>query len=147
MTQHVSPVAHQFDDMEQQHRAGTLGMWTFLASEVLLFGGLFISYTVMRVLHHDGFVVGSHHMSFVIGSVNTAILLTSSLMMALAVYSAEDCARRATIWFLVATIVLGIVFVCLKFYEYYQHYEEGLMPGSHFTFAGPHAMEVGLFFW
>jgi cytochrome c oxidase subunit III len=82
-------LAEQFDDLEQQRHASTVGMWIFIVTEVMLFGGLFLGYTSQRWLQHDAFVEGSHHMDLIIGAVNTAVLIVSSLMMALAVQRAQ----------------------------------------------------------
>src|SRR5262249_12808803 len=82
-------VAHQFDDAEQQREASTLGMWVFLAQEVMFFGGLFTCYVVYRTLHATGFAHASHHLDVVLGTTNTAVLITSSLTMALAVWASQ----------------------------------------------------------
>ncbi len=91
MSNHTVSVAHQFDDREQQKEAATLGMWIFLGTEILFFGGMFLAYTVYRWLYPDAFALASHHMDVTLGAINTAVLLTSSLTMALAV---RACAGR-----------------------------------------------------
>jgi cytochrome c oxidase subunit 3 len=139
-------LAHQFDDLRQQREADTLGMWVFLATELLLFGGLFLAYAVYRSLYPEAWAEGSHHNNLVIGTINTAILLVSSLTMALAVHAAEREAWRPAAGFLLATVGLGVVFLGLKFYEYYEHYLHGAVPGVHFTLPGPEAPHVALFF-
>src|SRR4051812_29545935 len=111
--------AEQFDDLEQQHRTATLGMWVFLATEVMLFGGMFTLYTCYRFLYPAGFTEGSRHMEVAVGGINTAVLIVSSLMMALGVRAAQVGNRRALVGFLAATIALGVVFLGLKGYEYW----------------------------
>jgi cytochrome c oxidase subunit 3 len=138
--------AEQFDDLEQQHRSATFGMWIFLVTEVMLFGGMFTAYTVYRAVYPDGFAEGSRHMDLRIGGVNTGVLIVSSLTMALAIHAAQTSRRRALLGFLAATIVLGLVFISLKAVEYTEHYREGLFPGLRFTFEGPLAHQVELFF-
>ena len=92
--------AEQFDDLEQQHRAATFGMWVFLVTEVMLFGGMFTAYAAYRFLYPEGFAEGSRHMNLFIGGVNTAVLITSSLTLALAVHAAQAGRRRALVGFL-----------------------------------------------
>ena len=89
-------VAHQFDDAEQQHDASTLGMWLFLVTEILFFGGLFMLYVVYRVTYPAAFAEGSHHLDLSLGTINTVILIGSSLTMALAVHAAPDRAPART---------------------------------------------------
>src|SRR5205814_2429621 len=111
-------VAEQFDDLEQQHSAAQLGMWVFLATEVLFFGGLFLAYTVFRSLYPRDFAAASHHTEVLIGGVNTAILLFSSTLMALAVRAAELRNQKQLIWLLLGTSFFGIIFMILKGVEY-----------------------------
>ncbi len=125
-------LAHQFDDAEQQYTAAELGMWLFLATEVLFFGGLFCLYTVYRIWYHAAFLAGSHHLDVVLGTINTAVLLTSSLCMALAVHSAQSNDRRSTAHYLVLTMLLGLVFLGVKGYEYHEKLVEHLVPGRSF---------------
>jgi cytochrome c oxidase subunit III len=124
----TAAVAHQFDDMEQQRDAGTFGMWVFLSTEILFFGGLLASYTVFRNLHLAGFVAGSHLLNGALGAANTAVLICSSFTMAMAVHSAQLGKRRALIMFLILTMLLGLVFLGIKYREYYDHYEEHVIP-------------------
>ena len=112
-----SALAHQFDDLEQQREAATFGMWVFLATEVLFFGGLFITYLVYRRAYPDAFVAASHELLIWAGTVNTVVLITSSLTMALAVHAAQSGDRRRLITFLVVTMVLGATFLGIKAFE------------------------------
>lgn len=146
MAEMHASVAHQFDDREQQFEAANLGMWTFLATEVMFFGGLFMAYAVYRYLYPAGFAEASRHTDMLLGGVNTAVLLTSSLTMALAVRAAQLGRRRSLVMFLVLTILMGMVFLGIKGVEYYKEYEEQLVPGLNFAFEGEHAQAVKLFF-
>jgi cytochrome c oxidase subunit III len=139
-------VAHQFDDADQQREASTLGMWVFLAQEVLFFGGLFTCYVVYRTLYPTGFAHASHHLDVVLGAVNTAVLITSSLTMALAVWASQMDRRRMLLVCIVLTAALGAVFLCIKAYEYWHKWHEHLFPGPHFAWDGPEANEAELFF-
>jgi cytochrome c oxidase subunit 3 len=137
----------QFSDTGQQHAAATLGMWVFLATEVLFFGVLFAGYLVSRLLNYPGFVLGSQHTDLLLGTLNTAVLLTSSLTMALAVHAAGRGERRATSGWLLATLLLGSAFLAIKGVEYHQEYVEGLVPVLAFDYHGPHVGGVTLFFY
>ena len=143
----ASPLAHQFEDLEQQHEAASLGMWIFLATEVMFFGGLFAGYTIYRNLYPPGFEAGSHMLNVTIGAINTAVLICSSLTMALAVRAAQMGKRNALVTFLILTTALGLAFVLIKLTLEWRHdYLEGLAPGLNFTFAGPDAKSLELFF-
>jgi cytochrome c oxidase subunit III len=139
-------VAEQFDDQLQQYQTSTLGMWIFLATEILFFGGLFCAYTIFRSEFLPAFEIGSHFLSVMWGGTNTAVLICSSLTMAMAVRSAQLERKKPLITFLSITLVLGLVFLFIKFGEEWRHeYLEGLAPGVNFTYHGPHAPHVELF--
>ncbi len=144
----ASPLAHQFDDIEQQHDADELGMWLFLATEIMFFGGLFLTYTLYRTQDEAAFAAASHHLDLFWGSLNTAVLLVSSLTMALAVDAAQTSQHRRLMRLLIATMVLGSAFLGIKAIEYYHKYEHGLMPigGLPFEWTGPSAGHAELFF-
>jgi cytochrome c oxidase subunit III len=131
---HPPALAHHFDDLAQQHEASTLGMWVFLVTEVLFFGGLFLVYSIYRSWYPDAFAAASHELDITLGAINTAVLITSSLTMALAVHAAQLGQRRLLMLFLVATLVLGGVFVGIKGVEYYHKYVEHHIPGPSFHF-------------
>jgi cytochrome c oxidase subunit 3 len=134
-------VAHHFDDADQQYDAASLGMWLFLATEVLFFGGLFAGYALYRFWYPGAFHAGSHHLDLLLGSLNTGVLLGSSLTMALAVRAAQTNDNRSAARFLAWTIVLGTAFLGVKGYEYYHKFAEDLVPGAHFRV--PLEMETG----
>lgn len=140
-------LAHQFEDLEQQHEAASLGMWVFLATEVMFFGGLFAGYAIYRNLHPAGFAAGSHLLNVTIGALNTAVLICSSLTMALAVRAAQLGRKKPLVTFLILTMLLGLAFIVIKLTLEWRHdYLEGFAPGLNFTFAGPNAKSVELFF-
>jgi cytochrome c oxidase subunit 3 len=138
-------VAEHFNTFEQQHEAVHLGMWVFLATEVMMFGGLFTAYTVYRILYPLGFGEGSRHLDLTLASVNTIILLVSSFVMSFAVQSARLGDRRRLIRLLSATALLGVVFMAIKAMEYVSHFNDGMVPGLNWQYAGPRAAEVQLF--
>jgi cytochrome c oxidase subunit III len=142
----VLAVREQFHDSEQQRETSTLGMWVFLITEVMLFGGLFTAFTVYRLSHPAAFDQGSADMEFVIGAVNTAVLICSSFAMAMAVHSAEVGKKKSLALFLLLTMLIGAVFLGLKFTEYYIHYRDHKLPGISFLDTGPDAGYVQMFF-
>jgi cytochrome c oxidase subunit 3 len=126
---------HHFEDMGQQHEASTLGMWFFVAQEILFFGGIFCAYFIYREMYPAAWKLGSHHQNWRIGAANTIVLIGSSLTMALAVWGAQQAKRSFTALMLILTLLLGGLFVGVKGYEYSEHIHEGLFPGSAFTFV------------
>ena len=124
---------HQFDDVEQQQEVSSLGMWVFLVTEIMFFGGLFTGYAVYRAAYPAAFAAGSHHLDIVLGGVNTAVLIGSSLTMALAVHSAQIGERSGLVRCLLLTMLLGLVFLGIKGVEYAHKFEEHLVPGRWFV--------------
>ena len=139
-------VLHQFDSLPQQRLAVRLGIWTFLVTEVMLFGTVFGAYTVNRFLHERMFAASSHHLDVVAGTINTAVLITSSLTMALAVSQAAQGRRRPTIALLVATMIFGTVFLGIKSYEYAHKIHDHLVPGPGFVEPVPELGSTQMFF-
>ena len=137
---------HHFDVVEQQHQASWLVMWVFLATEVMFFGGMFAGYFVYRHWYMQAFASASNHLDLWLGAINTAVLICSSFTMALAVYSAETSRRKPLITFLVLTIILGLAFLGIKFYEYHTKFAEHLVPGSSFRFDASLARPAEIFF-
>ncbi len=139
-----SALAEQFDDLAQQREAATLGMWTFLATEVLFFGAMFLSYIVYRHSYPQAFAEASHHTLVTFGTINTAILLTSSLAVALAVNAAKQEKLLSMVLLLGITIFLGVAFLTLKGFEYHEDLKESLWPGRHFKPGLPPEAQI---FW
>jgi cytochrome c oxidase subunit 3 len=136
----------QFRTPAQQRETASIGMWIFLANEVMMFGALFTAYTVYRASHPQAFDIGSADMNIMLGSINTALLLTSSLMLTFAEHSAQAGNRRLIALFLILTMIIGAVFLGLKFTEYYQHFQEHKAPGVWFNDSSPHANSIQMFF-
>ncbi len=139
-------LAEQFDDLAQQSEAGTLGMWIFLATELLLFGGLFTGYISYRLAYYQGFHEASGHLYLTLGSINTAVLLTSSYLVARAVYAARQGWSRAIAGWLLGAVALGVVFLAIKATEYYLEYREHEIPWLDFQFQGAKPAHAQLFF-
>jgi cytochrome c oxidase subunit 3 len=139
-------LAEQFDSLEQQHETRTFGMWVYLMTELMLFGGLFAAYAVYRLVYPQAFAMGSSRLDVNLGAINTAVLIISSLMMALAVHNAQTGHRGRLLLFLFLTAVFGTIFMGIKAIEYYHHYQDQLVPGVVFNYQGPLAGPVELFF-
>ena len=143
---HHPDLQHHFDSLEQQHEAATLGMWMFLITEVLFFGGLFLAYMLYRVWYPEAWAEGSYQLNLTLGTINTVVLIGSSLTMAFAVRSAQTGLRRATVVWLILTMVLGLVFLIIKYFEYAEKFTHHHVPGPNFAFPGPHAPQVQIYF-
>lgn len=150
MTEHIvtehpdALVQHQFEDRHQQKEAATLGMWTFLATEVLFFGALFVSYTIYRHQWPNDFRQGALNLKWYMGAVNTAVLLLSSFTMAMAVHAAALGSNSKIIRYLVLTILIGSLFLAIKGCEYFVEYEERLVPGLNFSIDPPKPEEMNV---
>ena len=142
---HAPGLQHHFDSYEQQQEASFFGMWVFLATEVLFFGGLFCAYLVYRTANPDAFAAGSRELDVVLGGVNTAVLIGSSLTMAIAVHAAQLGKHKAIAVWMVLTGVLGGTFLGIKAVEYSHKIHEGLFPGASFVWDGPER-NVEMFF-
>ena len=143
-------LAHHFDDIEQQHLAGSLGMWIFLVTELLFFGGMFLAYAVYRYWYPQAFAEGSSHLDIALGTVNTGLLLVSSFTVVMALHATKLNSRRGIVGYLAATILLGTGFLAIKGYEYGHKAHEHLVPGRHFHLEhaaeGVDARHVEVFF-
>jgi cytochrome c oxidase subunit 3 len=134
----------QFEEMPQQKEAATFGMWAFLATEVLFFGAMFNSYIMYRHAYPHAFAEASHHTIVLFGTLNTGILLTSSLTMALAVHAAREDNLKCLSRYLVITILFALGFLAVKGLEYHQDVDENLWPGPHFRADLPPQAQI---FW
>ena len=143
---HGAAFAHQFDTVEQQRDAATMGMWVFLVTEVMFFGGLFTSYVVYRVMYPAAFAVASQALDIWLGTLNTAVLLLSSFTMAVAVFGSQTGRRRILVGGLALTILLGLAFLAIKLFEYYQKYVEHHVPGPSFAFPAPYTQPAKMYF-
>lgn len=143
---HHPTLAHHFESLDQQKEAATLGMWVFLVTEVLFFGGLFVAYSIYRSWYPEAFAAASHELDIVLGGINTVVLITSSLTMALAVHAAQTGERRLLLWFLMATMALGAAFLGIKGLEYYHKFAEHHVPGPAFSFEPDHFSHAQIFF-
>jgi cytochrome c oxidase subunit 3 len=139
--------AHQFEDADQQKESAALGMWSFLATEVLLFAGLFLVYIIYRNWYHEGFVIASHSLNVTLGTINTFVLLASSFTVVLAINQAQKNNNNGIVLYLILTILFGLAFFVIKGIEWHADYEEGLVPwfGWNEDFAGEKNYQVKMF--
>lgn len=150
----TAPLQHHFHSLEQQKQAASLGMWLFIAQEIMFFGGLFLAYTVYRNVHPAAFAAGSHHLNVLLGGGNTVVLILSSLTMALAVRAAQVGDHKGIQRYMLATLLLGAIFLGVKYVEYAEKFTHHLVPGPHFAphdaadaaLAGPLQLFFGLYF-
>lgn len=137
---------HHFTDSRQQHESAKLGMWLFLLTEVLLFGGLFLAYAVFRAWNPETFINANKELDVILGAVNTIVLITSSLTMALAIRSVQLDRKEAAVKFLLVTLLFALTFLVIKYFEYSHKFHEGQLPGKFYTFEGIEGTNPHIFF-
>jgi cytochrome c oxidase subunit 3 len=132
---HLPQHLHHFETEEQQREAASFGMWLFLLTEIMFFGGLFTAYLIFRNWYHDAFVAASNTLSIPLGTANTAILISSGFFMALAVWAAEVKKKGLLVFFLILTTIFGIAFLGVKYVEYKEKFELHHVPGANFDIS------------
>lgn len=143
---HSSPLAHHFSDLEQQNDSAKLGMWLFLLTEILLFGGVFVAYTVFRNWHHEMFVNAHKALDVRLGGINTVVLIVSSLTVALAIRDMQLGKKSRCMLNLGITIALAFVFLVIKYFEYAHKFHVGQLPGKFYTYTGIEGTNPHVFF-
>ena len=129
---HHPRLQHHFYNMDQQLEASTLGMWVFLVTEIMFFGGLFMAYLLYRYWYPDAWAAASNHLNVQMGALNTGVLIVSSLTMALAVRSAQLGRRLSQVRWIIATMILGAAFLGVKAIEYAAKFRDHVIPGGNF---------------
>jgi len=132
-SEHEAHLQHHFADSEQQAETSKLGMWLFLATEILLFGGLFVGFGISQIKYPDAFLAAHEHLQKPLGFLNTVVLLISSWTMVMGVWSARNNKQKLLQIFLVLTILCACIFLGVKYFEYSHKFEEGLLPGRFYT--------------
>ena len=143
---HDVHLQHHFVEPEQQFDASKLGMWLFLATEILLFGGLFVGFGISQVKYPEAFVQAHHHLDRNLGFLNTVVLLFSSFTMVMGVHCAKTNQKKKLIFFLVVTILCAFVFLGVKYFEYAHKFHEGLLPGKFYSHEGDTVPNQFVFF-
>jgi cytochrome c oxidase subunit III len=131
--EHHGPLHHQFEDIEQQNETYVVGMWTFLVTEIMFFGALFLTYTLYRWHYQMDFYLAHEHLSVPMGAINTVILLFSSFTMVLGVHFAQLKNVKGVLASLTVTIVCAFGFLIIKYFEYQGKFADNLFPGAGFT--------------
>lgn len=134
--------AHHFESAEAEYNAAKFGTWTFLATEILMFGGLFVGYVIFHNRYPEMFHAGSKFLDWKLGALNTIVLLISSLTMALSIYYAQHNDKAKTLFNLYVTLICGFIFMTVKYFEYTHKIHMGLLPGNLFNPHDPAAVEV-----
>lgn len=145
-TAHPAHLQHHFSDSEQQRESAKFGMWVFLLTEILLFGGLFVAYGIFRAWNPEMFLNAHKALDVTLGTVNTVVLITSSLTMALAIRSLQVNKSQLSAGFLILTLMFAATFMVIKYFEYSHKIELGQLPGKLYTFTGIAGSNPHIFF-
>lgn len=129
-------VAHHFGSAKEEFETAKLGMWAFLVTEILFFGALFVGYFVLKYLYPEMFIEGHHHLDWRMGGINTLFLITSSFTMVMAVRSAQTSQKKATVNYLIVTVIFALLFMVVKFFEYSGKIHHGFLPPLLFSGSG-----------
>jgi len=143
---HKHHFAHHFRDAMHEFVSAKEGIWLFMTTEILMFGGLFVGYFLMHSLYPATFSEGASHLDWRYGSVNTVVLILSSWTMALGIHYIQVGKNSKATMALITTIVCGAIFMCIKYVEYSHKFHEGLLPGKFFAGENPVAQNLGLYF-
>ncbi len=146
LAEHPKHLQHHFSDSAQQHESAKLGMWLFLLTEILLFGGLFGFYVFYRAWNPDIFHNAHVHLNTTLGTINTLVLITSSVTVAMGIYSIQNGERKKTIGYLATTLALAGVFLVIKYFEYAHKFHLGQLPGQFYSYTGIEGTNPHIFF-
>lgn len=141
---HVTP--HHFRSADEAFESSKLGVWLFLVTEILLFGGLFVTYIIYRAMYPELFHEAARELNTTMGAINTVVLICSSFTMAMAVNTTQRNDSNRANQYLLVTLFCAALFMIIKYLEYSHKFHEGLLPGAHFTFTGMEHPKAGLFF-
>ncbi len=137
---------HHFATHEQQFDATKIGMWLFLATEILLFGGLFVGFALSQSAHPAAFIEAHHHLDKTLGALNTVVLLFSSFTMVMGVHYAKTNERKKSAIMLVFTLLCAAAFLVVKYFEYAHKFHDGLLPGMFYQHVGDAVPNQFIFF-
>jgi cytochrome c oxidase subunit III len=140
--------AHHFDNAEAEYNASKFGVWLFLCTEILMFGGMFVGYILYHERYPEIFHTGAKFLDWRLGAINTIVLLFSSLTMALSIYYAQMNNKKMVLVSLYTTLICAFIFLGIKYVEWSHKIHEGLLPGKLFTYDGPesHVHNLALYF-
>ncbi len=143
---HNPNLAHHFKTLDQQFDAAKLGVWLFLATEIIMFGGLFVGYIIFHGLYPDMFAEGAKHLDWRLGATNTLVLLLSSFTMASGVHYAQTNQQKKCVRALFVTLLCGFAFLLIKYFEYSHKIHDGLLPGKFFTNGEAEHYNLAMYF-
>lgn len=143
---HKHHVGHHFKNAEHEYTTAKQGIWLFMATEILMFGAIFVAYAIFHSLYPDMFKEGASHLNWKYGSVNTMVLIFSSLTMALGIYYIQQKEIGKAKLALLITIICGFAFMGIKYIEYSHKFHEGLLPGKYFAYAQAQHSNLALYF-
>lgn len=143
---HHPHLSHHFKSLDQQFSAAKLGVWLFLATEILMFGGLFVGYLIFHAKFPEMFAEGASHLDWKLGAVNTIVLLVSSFTMAISIHYAQVGKNENSFYCMAITIICALIFLCIKYVEYTHKFHLGLEPGALFSFKGAQHENLALYF-
>lgn len=138
--------AHHFKSAEHEYTASKQGIWLFMATEILMFGAIFVAYAIFHTLYPDMFAEGASHLDWKLGFTNTLVLIFSSFTMALGIYYCQKNQKQKAVVSLLITLLCGLVFMTIKYFEYHHKFELGLFPGKYFAFADAKHSNLALYF-
>ncbi len=144
--EHPTYLQHHFADLEQQRESAKLGMWIFLVTEILLFSGLFVFYAVYRAMYPDMFYNAHQHLNVYLGTINTVVLISSSVTVALAIRSLQLNKSKVAARYLMVTLIFAAIFLVIKYFEYHHKFELGQLPGKYYTYQGIEGTNPHVFF-
>ena len=145
---HEHHFAHHFDSADHEYNSAKQGIWLFMVTEIMMFGGLFIAYAIFHSIYPAMFAEGASHLNWKLGFINTLVLITSSLTMALGIHYNQESKSDKAFWYLIATIALGFCFLFIKYLEYTAKFHHGIFPGHHLNMEEVHPIHknIGMYF-
>lgn len=143
---HDPRVAHHFRDAAHQYDSSKQGIWLFMVTEILMFGGLFVGYAIFHNMYPEMFAEGASYLNWKMGFLNTLVLIFSSLTMAMGIYFIQNKQKQLANWSLFITILCGAIFMVVKYFEYTHKFHEGIFPGKFFTHEGAEHANLALYF-
>lgn len=143
---HDPRVAHHFRDAAHQYESSKQGIWLFMVTEILMFGGLFVAYAIFHGIYPEMFAEGASYLNWKMGFLNTLVLIFSSLTMAMGIYFIQHGQKQKANIALITTILCGFVFMVVKYFEYTHKFHDGIFPGKFFTHEGIEHANLALYF-
>ena len=145
-TGHKHHFAHHFKDAMHEFVSAKEGIWLFMVTEILMFGGLFVAYIIYHNIYPQMFAEGASHLDWRLGFLNTLVLILSSFTMALSIFFIQNGKNQKATWMLLVTLICAATFMVVKYFEYTHKFHLGLLPGKFFNYAEAQSSNLGLYF-